>query len=247
MTTPESDDSPRQRRDDPERNGPNRQPANVFLDNAGDTVTAVINAYRVLADHLRLGEQTAREQGGASKSNAGQGVPPWANMPGMSGMAGMTGIPIQMFRAWAQMVATWADMTMIPNAGETVRQMTKMAEAMWSMTGVAPQAEGAAASEASGPSKVHVVVELASAQPVAVEVEFDPPEGGVPRLQSLHPLRGDAPPLSGHELEFDAASGRLALALAVPPSQATGKYSGIIFDDRDDRPCGTVRVRVGDA
>lgn len=243
MTTPEGE-SERVRREDPERVGPRRGTNPLFQ--GSDAVTGVLNAYRVLAEYLRVGEQTARDHASAS-SPGGEGPKP-GGPPGAAAWAGLGGIPIQLFQAWTQMLATWADLTPIPNAGQTIRQMSRMVETMWAMVGLIPPpaSEPSSAVASPKPGKLHVVVELAASMPCEVEVEFDPPEGVQPRLQQLHTLRGDAPPLSGHELHFDPARGVLRLQLAVPPNQARGRYTGIVFDERDDRACGSVRVRVGD-
>lgn len=253
MTTPEAsanqappeDQGERLRRDEPARTEPNRQSASMFLPNGGETVESGVNtAYKVYGDYLRRGQEAAQKQNG--KADGRQN--PWAT-PGVP-WASMSAIPLQMFRAWAQLASTWAELSMLPGASEGVRQMTKMVEDFWSMAGVsAPstttESEDAAKSK-SAPSSVRCSVEIASAQPVEVDIEFDPPQGVVPMIQRLHPLRGEAPPLAGLEFEYDPASGRAKLSLAVPPAQAQGRYVGTIFDDRDDRPCGTIKVRVGD-
>jgi hypothetical protein len=250
MTTPDGE-SERVRREDPERGGPQRG-TNPFFQGS-DAVTGVLHAYRVLAEYLRVGEQAARDHangsgsaGAAAEAPRGASTSDWT--PGAGAWAGLGGIPIQLFQAWTQMVATWADLTPIPNAGHTIRQMARMVETMWALVGLVPPpaSEASAAVAPPKPGKLHVVIELAASMPCEVDVEFDPPEGVQPRLQQLHTLRGDAPPLSGHELHFDAASGVLRLQLAVPPNQPRGRYTGIVFDERDDRACGSVRVRVGD-
>lgn len=256
MTIPDGENE-RVRREDPERVGPQRG-TNPFFQGS-DAVTGVLNAYRVLAEYLRVGEQAARDHANAGTStNAGTSAEaprsasagPSGWPPGLGGGAwtGLGGIPIQLFQAWTQMLATWADLTPLPNAGQTIRQMARMVETMWAMVGLVPPAasEPSAAVAPPKPGKLHVVIELAASMPCEVEVEFDPPEGVRPALQQLHTLRGDAPPLSGHELHFDAVKGVLRLQLAVPPSQPRGRYTGIVFDERDDRACGSVRVRVGD-
>lgn len=252
MTTPDGE-SERVRREDPERGGPQRGTNPLFQ--GSDAVTGVLNAYRVLAEYLRVGEQAARDHGhahagtGANGPAAGAGASERASAwPGAGAWAGLGGMPIQLFQAWTQMIATWADLTPIPNAGQTIRQMSRMVETMWAMVGLVPPpaSEPSAAVAPPKPGKLHVVIELAASMPCEVEIEFDPPEGVRPCLQQLHTLRGDVPPLSGHELHFDAASGVLRLQLAVPPNQPRGRYTGIIFDERDDRACGSVRVRVGD-
>ncbi len=237
----------RLRRGEPTRTEPNRQSASMFLPSAGETVDAGVNtAYRVLGDYLRRGQEAAQKHGTGQDGRQN----PWA-FPGAPWAAGMASIPLQMFRAWAQLASAWADMSMLPGASEGVRQMTKLVEDFWAMTGVAPNTEPDAdkpgkSGSAALPAAQRFAVETASAQPVEVDVAFDPPAGVVPMIQRLHPLRGDAPALTALEFEYDAATGRAKLAIAIPAAQAPGRYVGTIFDDRDDRACGTINVRVGD-
>jgi hypothetical protein len=250
MTTPE-DSEERLRRDEPARTSPNRQAAHLLLPNAGESVEAGVNtAYEVYGKYLRRGQeaaqkQKAREQDGQMNDRRN----PWTFSEAPLG-AGLTAIPLQLFRAWAQLAGTWAELSMIPGAAESVRQMSKLVDEFWTSAGVTsndakPDAESKSKEQASHAS-IRVAVELSSAQPVELEIEFNPPSGVVPIIQRLHPLRGDAPPLSALEFTFDPASDRAKLSLAVPATQAPGRYTGTIFDDRDDRACGTVRVRVGE-
>lgn len=252
MTTPDAsanqsapeDQGERLRRDEPARTAPNRQSASMFLSSSSEAVEAGVNtAYKVYGDYLRRGQEAAQNQnGGADRPQN-----PWAT-PGVP-WASMTTIPLQMFRAWAQLASTWAELSMLPGASEGVRQMTRLVEDFWAMAGVAsPTSTTNEAQDLGKPSaaqtSVRCSVEIASAQPVEVDIEFDPPPGVVPMIQRLHPLRGDAPPLAGLEFEYDPSTGRAKLSLAVPPSQDQGAYVGTIFDDRDDRACGTIKVRV---
>lgn len=254
MTTPDSatptpdeaDSGERMRRDEPTRTAPNRQTANVLLPGSETVDAAVKLAYKVLGSYLERGVEAAKQQ-----AEQGERKNPWV-FPTASLPAGLTAIPLQMFRAWAQLAGSWAELSMMPGAAEGVRQMTKLVEDFWAMAGVSNgDADGKPDGEAEGAAKrsraaIRCVVEVASTQPVEVDVEFDPPAGVVPLIQRLHPLRGEAPPLTGFEFSYDATSGRARLQLAVPPAQEPGRYVGTIFDDRDDRACGTIRVRVGD-
>jgi hypothetical protein len=214
----------------------------VLLPSAGETVDSAVKlAYQVFGDYLRRGVEAAQQQGEQSGRQN-----PWVfPTPGLP--SSMTAIPLQLFRAWAQLAATWAELSMLPGAAEGVRQMSKMVEDFWAVTGVSngdkpkPEAEPQQRRAA-----IRCAVEIASAQPVEVDIEFDPPNGVVPMIQRLHPLRGDAAPLAGLEFHYDAQTGGAKLQLAVPPNQEPGRYVGTIFDDRDDRACGSVRVRVGD-
>jgi hypothetical protein len=251
MTTPEApaneapidDQGERLRRDEPARTEPNRQTASVFLPSAGETVDAGVNtAYKVFGDYLRRGQEAAQKQnGGDGRQN------PWA-VPGTPWATNMTMIPLQVFRAWAQLASTWAELSMLPGASEGVRQMAKLVEDFWSMAGVSADATTEASATpqaAASASALRFAVETSSAQPVEVDVEFDPPAGVVPMIQRLHPLRGEAPPLTALELEIDASTGRVKLSIAIPSGQPPGRYVGTIFDDRNDRACGSVKVRVG--
>jgi hypothetical protein len=253
MTTPESadhkteppaDSAERVRRDEPDRTEPNRQTASVLLPGAGETVDAGVNtAYKVLGDYLRRGQEAAKNQEDSKN--------PWS-LPGAPLVAGMATIPLQVFRAWAQMATSMAELSMIPGAAEGVRQTSKLIEDFWAALGVStgngeakPEA-GKSDAKSTARTVIRVAVELASAQPTEVEIEFDPPAGVVPMIQRLHPLRGEAPPLTALEFFYDPASERAKLSLAIPATQEHGRYVGTIFDDRDDRACGTIKVRVGD-
>jgi hypothetical protein len=253
MTTPESPvleaepstSEERMRRDEPTRTEPNRQTASVLLPGAGETVdTGVNTAYKVLGDYLRRGQEAAKNQDGRQN--------PWS-LPGSPVMAGMAAIPLQMFRAWAQLASSFAELSMIPGAAEGVRQTSKLIEDFWASLGV-PTGDGEATpgdgksdgKSTSARALIRVAVEIASSQPTEVEIDFDPPAGVVPMIQRLHPLRGEAPPLTALEFSYDPASERAKLSLAIPATQELGRYVGTIFDDRDDRACGTIKVRVGD-
>jgi hypothetical protein len=249
MTTPEAPvdhGSERLRRDEPTRTEPNRGTAHLLLPSAGETVDAGVKiAYKVCDEYVRRGQEAAQKQGAQN----GERQNPWV-FPGVPLTGGVTAIPLQLFRTWALLAGSFADMTKIPGAAESVRATSKVVEEFWAMLGVSGE-DPAAKPEAkptatSSPSAIRVAVEIASAQPVEVEIDFDPPSGVVPMIQRLSPLRGQADPLSALEFTFDPASDRAKLSLAIPPAQAPGRYTGTIFDDRDDRVCGSVRVRVGD-
>jgi hypothetical protein len=240
-----ADSTERLRRDEPDRTEPNRQTASVLLPGAGETVDAGVNtAYKVLGDYLRRGQEAAKNQEDSKN--------PWS-LPGAPLVAGMATIPLQVFRAWAQMATSMAELSMIPGAAEGVRQTSKLIEDFWASLGVStgngeakPDGKSDATKSTPARTVIRVAVELASAQPTEVEIEFDPPAGVVPMIQRLHPLRGEAPPLTALEFFYDPASERAKLSLAIPATQELGRYVGTIFDDRDDRACGTIKVRVGD-
>lgn len=234
----------RLRRDEPARTEPNRQTAHLLLPSASETVEAGVKmAYKVCDEYVRRGQETAQKQNGQKHDRQN----PWS-LPGFASSGNLSAIPLQLFRTWALLAGSWAEMSKIPGAAESVRATQKLVEDFWAMLGVTtedPQAKPNGEAT-SAPTTVRVAVELASLQPVEVEIDFDPPSGVVPIIQRLHPLRGDADPLTALEFAYDPSSGRAKLSLAVPATQAPGRYAGTIFDDRDDRVCGSVRVRVGD-
>ena len=248
MTTPEATAEQaageRLRRDEPARTEPNRQTAHLLLPSASETVEAGVKmAYKVCDEYVRRGQEAAQKQDGQKNDRQN----PWS-FPGLPLNGNLTAIPLQLFRTWALLAGSWAEMTKIPGAAEGVRATQKLVEEFWAMLGVTtedPQAKPDGETK-TAPAAMRVAVELASMQPVEVEIDFDPPSGVIPIIQRLHPLRGDGDPLSALEFTYDPSSGRAKLSLAVPASQAPGRYVGTIFDDRDDRVCGSVRVRVGD-
>lgn len=255
MTTPEApvEQAPEQGRerlcrDEPARTAPNRQTAHLLLPSASETVDAGVKiAYQVCDEYVRRGQEAAQKRDAQKQEGpTGERQNPWV-FPGLPSAGNVTAIPLQLFRAWALMAGSFAEMTRIPGAAESVRATSKMVEDFWAMFGVTDGAqakpEGQTAANGSR-TAVRIAVEVASAQPVEIEIDFDPPSGVVPIIQRLHPLRGDAEPLTALEFNYDPASDRAKLSLAVPATQAPGRYSGTIFDDRDDRVCGSVRVRI---
>jgi hypothetical protein len=90
-----------------------------------------------------------------------------------------------------------------------------------------------------------VIVEVAAGRASKVALSLDP------GLSTDRLLLGRIATLHGHELpiaaeSFAAADGRITINLVIPPEQASGNYSGLIFDSATEHACGRIDVQVMD-
>jgi hypothetical protein len=97
----------------------------------------------------------------------------------------------------------------------------------------------------AGPEPARVKIEIASAQPTEVELDLRPDAAG--RRLVVHALRAVDPkkPRLGAVGFRPGSEGQPATVwVRVPPDQPPGAYRGVIIDEENSRPVGTLSVCI---
>jgi hypothetical protein len=197
---------------------------------------AVGNAYRVLDEQLRRGEEAARAHRGAFERG------------GLGGES-LGGLPRSAARLWWEVLGLWLD-ALGPLASPGLRAALRGndAEVPW-LPPRAPEPPPAeprmAAAPAAQTAGTRVTMDLSAAGPVEISLDLLPDgENAELVVQDLGAFEGGGkPPITGVKLE-PGRDGRLVLRLAIAPDQPPGMYIGMILDRAYAEQRGTLRVLV---
>jgi len=201
----------------------------------------VQNAYRVLDEQLRRGEEAARsyrtlyERGELSAED-------------------LPGLPRSAIRLWSEVLGLWLDV-LGPLAPAGLRSALRSygRESPWpeaEYTGQAGQAapgfEPMRAQPLPQPTWTRVTLDISTTRPVEVNIDLSPDaEFSELIVQDLVAFEGGAgkPPITAVKLE-PGRDGRLVLRLFVPPEQPPGTYLGMILDRAHAEQRGTLRLLI---
>jgi hypothetical protein len=238
----------------PERDGPIRNWASVInsssqpagassedkkesgMDENDPVFRGVLSGGRVVDEWIRQAQQAARLLGGDGRSTAG-----WADTSS------------KIFKATSDLAAAWWSVlgAIPPNTGMGSSSTPPGHQSAWQAGATAdassashrpPSASGTAptSESAAGP---RIRLEIASRRPVEVTVDIHRRGVNTLRVLDLRPERGDAPRLSGTELEAWGSDG-CCLRLTVPDEQPSGVYHAVVLDADADCAIGTVTLRI---
>ncbi|MDX2169763.1 MAG: hypothetical protein SF182_22020 [Deltaproteobacteria bacterium] len=196
-------------------------PSDAWSDVVADGVAV---GYRVIEEQIRQGQRVAEQISGASYGPAA-----------MSG--DVREASERLVRFSADLVALWMDFVNSTLAnGDLLRGLA----AAWT-----PPAAAAAPSPTSYGAATAVAIEVQSARPVRVSVEFKPGVGARPlATHALRALAADLPPLDDVAFVAERDGAAPVLRLRVPDGQPGGVYSGVVLDAQSGEPLGTITARL---
>jgi len=199
---------------------------------------AVKLGYTVLQDYLDEARQEAQRLTGSQPGAGGAPDPQRLTQRLFQYTSDLTNLWLEILQT-----ATQRDVRREPPRGTAgpFRNAHASAESPYDDRRDAPVANASATSTTTPGALVRIV----AARPVAVSVELKP--GPIAGPLVAHELRcsdPDAPRLDGVELEFQAASNRVCVAIRVPDDLPDGVYSGLFIDTQDNLPRGMLSVAV---
>ncbi|UQA60375.1 hypothetical protein [Polyangium aurulentum] len=210
---------------------------------------AVENAYRVLDEQLRRGEEAARAYRGTFE-RGGLG----SALGSALGSETLGGLPRSAARLWWEVLGLWLDV-LGPLASPGLRAALRGndgADVPWlpprapeppsPMPAAEPRVAAAPAAQMAG---TRVTMDLTAARPVEISLDLTPGGDNAELVvQDLGAFEGGGkPPITGVRLE-PGRDGRLVLRLAIAPDQPPGMYIGMILDRAYAEQRGTLRVLV---
>ncbi len=209
----------------------------------GSVERAVGNAYRVLDEQLRRGEEAAR----AYRS----GFP-----GGGWGTENPASLPRSAARLMWEVLGLWVDILgplATPGLRAALRGSDNESQWLQRPPELPPRAPepppnvvaAPVAAPALASAGTRVTFDLSAAKPVEVSLDLLPGTGeGELVVQDLSAFEGGGkPPITGVRLE-PGREGRLVLRLAIAPDQPPGMYIGMILDRAYAEQRGTLRVLV---
>lgn len=234
-----------------ERNGPSRtwtgafnaQPrgsaqTGVARARAGDddsgtpAYEAINDAYRVIDEYLRQGQQFAQ-----------RAWMPLGEVPSL--MPGGSRTLERMMRATSDLATAWIGF--LQGLSASPPGATSDVPAWPGAFATGTRYDGTASANPAPPrsdSGLGVSVVVESSRPVAVHVDLQrDAEPGTLSLGALRSSDTDVAPLSDVALESAAAAPWLTVRIRIQSSQPSGVYNGLLLD-RDGRARGTLSVRL---
>jgi len=235
----------RVKRPDPERTNPIRDWSTLFepprgadeppgpardgarLGSVDDVIARSVElGYRLVDEYMRQGERTARRFGERSYSP-------------QTFVSDAQDLGARMAQYASDFVRLWVELVQLAASGGLPAQRVRSNDDRTFAGGaVAPAA-------ADPPRDARVVIEIASSQPTESCLDLRPEAAERPIV--VHALRAvdpDKPRIT--EVEFQPArDGEPArLRIGIPPGLPPGVYSGLLVDEENSRPMGSLTIRV---
>ena len=182
--------------------------------------------YRVIDEYIRQGQRVA-------ETISRRSSPPEAATPDFQALGG------NLARYTSEIMAVWLGMADAAMRGTG----TYAAAPPPSTAGDTPGPD--AADDGIQPA-VRVTVESSRATEVSVTLR----RNAAGRTLAVHALRAadpDAPRLTDVTVVAGSRDEPVTVRIRVPADHPSGTYTGLIVDDRNSEPCGTVTVRVPSA
>ena len=210
---------------------PDGEPAKPTADDV--IVRSVELGYRVIDDYVKRGQAAARrmQQGTYGAGDMARDV---------QGVAG------QLVRSATDLAGAWAEFFALTNGaaarnGTPAESPTTAVPAATNPT-AASDAPSAAASNGDGAAPpLRIRLAVAAARPVETAIDLRPVPPDHPLV--VHALRGPGAARIT-TVRVDVAGGSAVIRVDVPPDQAPGAYTGLVFDDATNLPAGEISVVV---